>query len=120
MKKTILFVDDSVEIAKIIRLYLSMYEVHYEENPVKAFEWLNNGNLPDLIISDINMPEYNGNQFLEYLKSNSLFSDIPVMILSSEDSSSVRIHFYELGAVDFLIKPFNPEELRVRVKRIIK
>jgi len=117
MEKSVLLVDDKQEIAKIIMLYLSStYKVSYKENPLKAIAWLQEGNLPDLIISDLNMPEMSGEEFLVYLKAN----DIPVLILSSVESSSNRIRLFEEGAEDFILKPFNPEELRVRVKRILR
>ena len=110
MEKSVLLVDDKQEIAKIIMLYLSStYKVSYKE-----------GNLPDLIISDLNMPEMSGEEFLVYLKANDMFSHIPVLILSSVESSSNRIRLFEEGAEDFILKPFNPEELRVRVKRILR
>ena len=121
MEKSVLLVDDKQEIAKIIMLYLSStYKVSYKENPLKAIAWLQEGNLPDLIISDLNMPEMSGEEFLVYLKANDMFSPIPVLILSSVESSSNRIRLFEEGAEDFILKPFNPEELRVRVKRILR
>lgn len=121
MEKSILLVDDKPEIAKIIMLYLSStYKVHYAENPIKAINWLNEGNMPDGIISDLNMPEMSGEEFLCYLKANQLFSHIPVLILSSVESSANRIRLFEEGAEDFVLKPFNPEELRVRVKRLLR
>lgn len=119
MKKSILLVDDKPAIAKIITLYLSMYDVTYAENPIKAISWLHEGNMPDAIVSDLNMPEMDGEQFLEYLKANSLFSHIPVLILSSEEASARRIRLFENGAADFVLKPFNPEELKIRVKRLL-
>ncbi|MDL2264972.1 response regulator transcription factor [Parabacteroides sp. OttesenSCG-928-G07] len=120
MKKSILLLDDKPEIAKIISLYLSAYDVKYVENPLKAIAWLTEGNIPDLIISDINMPEMNGEEFLMYIKANEMFSDIPVFILSSVDGSEDRIRLFEKGADDFILKPFNPEELKVRVRRVLK
>lgn len=119
--KLILIIDDKPELAKIVMLYLSSsFQVVYKENPVKAISWLNEGNMPDGIVSDLNMPEMNGEEFLCYLKSNDLFSHIPIIILSSEDSSSLRIRLLEQGAEDYIMKPFNPEELKIRLKRILK
>lgn len=120
MKKQVLLVDDKPEIAKIIMLYLANYDIKYFENPIKAIAWLKEGNMPDLVITDLNMPEMSGEEFLQYLKADEMFSHIPVLILSSVDSSVNRIHLFEEGAEDFILKPFNPEELRVRIKRILK
>lgn len=121
MRKLVLLVDDKPEIAKIIALYLNAtYEVKYACNPIEAIAWLNEGNIPDGIISDLNMPNMNGEEFLLYLKSNELFNHIPVLILSSVESSSTRIRLFEEGAEDFLLKPFNPEELKIRVKRMLR
>lgn len=121
MKQSILIVDDKPEIAKIIMLYLStLYDLKYVENPIKAISWLNEGNMPDGIISDLNMPEMNGEEFLCYLKNNELFNHIPVLILSSIDSSANRIRLFEEGVEDFILKPFNPEELKVRIKRMLR
>lgn len=120
MKKSILIVDDKESIAKVISFYLaSEYNFTYFENPVKALAWLQQGNMPDLIISDIRMPEMMGDKFLSYLKANELFKSIPVVMLSSEDSTSERIRLLEEGADDYIVKPFNPMEIKVRIKKII-
>ena len=57
------------------------------QNPLHAIKRLLAGQMPDLIISDIRMPEMRGDEFLEYLKHNELFKQIPVVMLSSEDST---------------------------------
>ncbi|MEG0890998.1 MAG: response regulator [Bacteroidales bacterium] len=120
MKKKILIVDDKESIAKVISFYLSSeYEFSYFENPLKAIAWLQQGIVPDLIISDIRMPEMTGDQFLIYLKHNELFKAIPVVMLSGEDSTSERIRLLEEGASDYILKPFNPLEIKVRIKNII-
>ena len=109
--KQILFVDDKPAIGKVLSVYLGKEnELVYFEDPVRAIEWLNEGNEPALIISDIR---------LAYLKSNSLFKDIPVVMLSSEESTTERINLLEAGAEDFILKPFNPMELKARIKKFL-
>ena len=119
-KKQILIVDDKESIAKILSVYLGYeYEIVFYDNPIKALAWLQDGNMPDLIVSDIRMPEMRGDEFLEYLKHNELFKQIPVVMLSSEDSTSERIRLLEEGAEDYIVKPFNPQELKIRIKKIL-
>lgn len=121
MKKKILLIDDKESIAKVVSIYLSgEFDLVYFEHPVKAIAWLQEGNIPDLIISDIRMPEMRGDEFLHYIKANALFSSIPVIMLSSEESTSERIRLLEEGADDYILKPFNPMELKIRIKKIIK
>lgn len=73
--------------------------------------------MPDLIISDIRMPEMMGDEFLLYMKHNELFKSIPIIMLSSEESTTERIRLLEEGAADYILKPFNPLELKVRIKK---
>jgi DNA-binding response OmpR family regulator len=121
MKKKILILDDKESIAKIISFYLSAeFDIIWYEHPLKGIAWLQAGNIPDLIISDIKMPEMRGDEFLKYLKSNDMFKSIPVIMLSSEDSTSERIRLLSEGAADYIVKPFNPMELKVRLKKIIQ
>ena len=118
--KKILLVDDKVTIGRVLKIYLGTeYDLEYFEDPIKALEWLNEGNLPDLIISDIRMPHMRGNEFLYYLKGNELLKHIPVVMLSSEESTTERIHLLESGGADYFLKPFNPLELRARIKKYI-
>ena len=113
--KKILFVDDKPAIGKVLSVYLGKEnELVYFEDPLRAIEWLNEGNEPALIISDIRMPRMNGSEFLHYLKGNALFRHIPVVMLSSEESTTERINLLEAGAEDFILKPFNPMELKAR------
>ena len=108
--KQILFVDDKPAIGKVLSVYLGKEnELVYFEDPVRAIEWLNEGNEPKMT----------GSEFLAYLKSNSLFKDIPVVMLSSEESTTERINLLEAGAEDFILKPFNPMELKARIKKFL-
>jgi len=119
-KKKLLIVDDKIVIAKIISVYLSdEYDITYFETPVKAVKWLYEGNTPDLIILDIRMPEMNGDEFLTYIKRNGLFSKIPVIVLSGVENSTTRIKMLEEGADDYILKPFNPMELKIRIRKVL-
>lgn len=112
--KKILLVDDKATIGRVLKIYLGTeYDLEYFESPLKALEWLNEGNVPDL------MPHMRGNEFLYYLKGNELFKHIPVVMLSSEESTVERIQLLEAGAADYILKPFNPLELRARIKKYI-
>lgn len=120
MKKRILILDDKETIGKVLMMYLATeYDCTWFDNPLKGLDWMRQGNIPDLIISDIRMPEMRGDEFLEYLKHNELFKQIPVVMLSSEDSTSERIRLLEEGAEDYIVKPFNPQELKIRIKKIL-
>lgn len=120
MKKKIMLIDDKESIAKVVSIYLSKeYDFVYFENPIKAIDYLQKGEFPDLIISDIRMPEMMGDDFLRYMKKNDLFKSIPIIMLSSEESTTERIKLLEEGAADYILKPFNPMELKVRIKKII-
>ena len=121
MEKKILVVDDKIAIAKVLSIYLaSDYDCIWLPNGIEGVKWLQEGNIPDLIISDIRMPEMRGDEFLEWIKSNQLFKHIPVVMLSSEDSTTERIRLLQEGAEDYIVKPFNPMELKVRIKKIIE
>lgn len=119
-KKQIVLIDDKETIGKVVGIYLGKdYDFIYFENPVKAIEWLMEGNRPDLIISDIRMPVMTGDEFLAYMKANQLFKDIPIIMLSSEESTTERIRLLEVGAEDYILKPFNPMELKIRIRKIL-
>lgn len=120
MNPLIMIVDDKQEIAKVISMFLrSWYRTEYCNNGVAALERLRTGERPALIVSDINMPDMDGYELLRRLKENPNFSTIPLIVLSSVESSADRIALLDMGADDFMLKPFNPEELRLRIKRLV-
>ena len=120
-KDTILVVEDKKEIGLLLQfIFSNEYNVVYKENAIDALLWLQEGNVPILIISDISMPQMSGVEFLERLKSNMLYRSIPVFILSGREDSQTRIDVLEAGADDYIVKPFNPQELKVRVRNTLK
>lgn len=76
-------------------------------------------NLPDLIITDILMPYTSGLELIGIVKSNPA-TNIPVIVLSGIGEEETVMEAFQLGADDFLSKPFNPTELSVRVRRLLK
>ena len=120
MKKKILILDDKETIAKVLSIYLAAeFQCTWLPDGLQGVKWLQDGNTPDLIITDIRMPGMRGDEFLEWIKQHVLFKHIPVIMLSSEDSTSERIKLLEIGAADYIVKPFNPMELKIRIKKII-
>ena len=114
MKKIILAIDDEAVIRKLLENFLGKkYEVITKANGIEAMAYIQSGNVPDLIICDILMPEMNGYEFVKQIRSSGLFNKIPLLMLSGEEDSKTRISFYKLRVRNFIIKPFNPEELEV-------
>lgn len=98
----------------------SKYKVDTMINGREALEWLYSGNIPDLIVADLRMPELDGFEFIRLIRESGYFADIPLIVLSGEESSSERIRCLKLGANDYLIKPFNPEELSLRIENLLR
>ena len=118
--KKILVVDDKPALSKLIIQFLSkIYNISTQEDGLKALTWLQNGNIPDLIITDIQMPNLDGFELISRLKESGYFKDIPIIVLSSKESSEDRIKCLRLGADDYIVKPFNPEELLLRIEKIL-
>ena len=117
IKKKILVVDDEISICMLLHNFLSEnYEVSTMNSALEALDWLE-GNLPDLIISDIQMSNMDGYEFLIKVRQRGFTKHTPIVMLSGRAESKERIKCYRLGAQDYLTKPFNPEELEELVKK---
>lgn len=88
-------------------------------NAEEALGWLGDQHIPSLIICDYELPGMNGLEFLKRVKSTGFFKEIPVIMLSGKVSNENRINCLEVGAEDFVIKPFNPSELRIKVQNLL-
>lgn len=117
MKKKILVVDDEITICLLLENFLSIdYDVITINSGEEALIWLES-NLPDLIISDIQMSKMDGYGFLKNVRQRGFTKHTPFIMLSARAESKERIKCYQLGAQDYLTKPFNPEELEELVKK---
>ena len=121
MKKKILILDDKETIAKVLSIYLmSDYDVQWLPDGLQGVKWLQAGNTPDLIISDIRMPGMRGDDFLEWIKQNELFRHIPVIMLTAKSSEENIVAGLQEGAADYITKPFSLAVLRLRIRRILE
>ncbi len=121
MKKKILIVDDKTEFRRLTKTILSTnYQVESAENGVEALSLLQNGYMPDLIVSDLMMPVLGGKDLVDQLKASGAFCNIPIIILSSIDKSDEKIKLIKMGADDYLEKPYNPTELLVRIEKLLR
>ena len=120
-KKKILIVDDEADILELIKynLELENYEVEIalsgEEclDKIKVF-------LPDLIVLDLMLPGISGLEVCKKLKSDSLSSKIPVIMLTAKTGESDIVLGLELGADDYITKPFSPKVLTARIKSVFR
>jgi DNA-binding response OmpR family regulator len=120
MKPSILVVDDQIMMTHFLAYYFKKnYEVYTKNDGLEALLWLEEGNIPNAIIADIDMPKLNGFEFIKSIKASNFFNHIPIVMLSSKERSEDRIHCLKLGADDYLTKPFNPEELELKIQRLL-
>ncbi|NNV54227.1 response regulator transcription factor [Limnovirga soli] len=116
-----LIIEDDLYMQGIISQCLSEnFTTMVFSDGMDALTYLQEGHIPDIIITDLNTPNLGGMQFLEQIKSSGFFNSIPVVILSGVDNTETRIKCLEAGADDFIVKPFNPRELEARIKIILK
>ena len=118
MSARILVVDDERRIVDIVRAYLERdgYKVFAAHDGKSGLESARREH-PDLIILDLMLPEISGWDVCRFLLKE---SDIPIIMLTARDETSEKIVGLELGADDYISKPFDPKELVVRVKAVLR
>lgn len=118
MSARVLVVDDDPNIVKLLKLYLEKeeYTVITANNGVAALSMFKQEN-PAIIILDIMMPEMDGNQVCREIRKT---SDVPIIMLTAKGETFDKVLSLELGADDYMVKPFDPKELIARVKAILR
>jgi two-component system KDP operon response regulator KdpE len=117
-EKLILVVDDEPRMIKFIRMNLELegYRVVDATNGLEAVERVRE-DLPDLVIMDVQMPEMDGFEALEQIRQA---STVPVIMLTVKADEEAKVRGLELGADDYVTKPFSPRELSSRVKALLR
>ena len=118
--KTLAIVDDNLMMREFLRQLLSKhYEVKTFDNGAQVMSYLTSNENPDALLLDYDMEDMNGKEILEIIKSSGFYNEIPVIFLSGIKQSETRIACLESGAKDFILKPFNPIELELRIQNAI-
>ncbi|MCX5858375.1 MAG: response regulator [Proteobacteria bacterium] len=123
MAKNILIVEDSAAMRSMIDSILGdlageEFVITEAQNGFEALKLLPRVQF-DLILTDINMPDINGLELLAFLKSNPRYREIPTVVITTEGKAEDRQRGLALGADEYLIKPFSPENLIASIKRLL-
>ena len=116
--KSVLIVDDDVKLGSMLREYLERHQIHLEicHNGELGLEAASRGQY-DLMLLDVTLPDVDGFEVLERLR---VYSNLSVMLLTARGQAADRIRGLQLGADDYLSKPFDPEELVARIHAILR
>jgi DNA-binding response OmpR family regulator len=116
--KTILVVDDELQIAEIARDYLRLagFDVIVIGDGVRALETAR-GRRPDLVVLDLGLPGLDGLEVARTLRKE---SDVPIIMLTARVTEDDRLQGLEIGADDYITKPFSPRELVARVRAVLR
>ncbi|MEW5869682.1 MAG: response regulator [Chloroflexota bacterium] len=120
-KSNILIVEDDVDVAEMLTAYFraqgyEVFAVNWGEDAVQACR----SNHPDLIILDIRLPDIDGFEVARRLRTNQRTMDIPIIFLTEKRERTDRLQGLEVGADDYITKPFDIQELRLRVRNALR
>ena len=121
MKKLIAVVDDEPDILNLVTLHLKRagYEVAGFLNGDQFYAFLEN-KIPDLLILDLMLPDIDGFEICKHLKKKEEWENIPIIMLTAKEDETDKVLGLELGADDYVTKPFSPRELVARVKAVLR
>ncbi len=118
-KQTLMLVEDHLDMRIYLKGKLTEFNVVEAADGEKAIAFLKNGLVPDLIISDYMMPIMDGYELATVLKQNEKWFNIPIIFLTAKTLSQDKMKALNLGVDDYIIKPFDLEELRIRIKNLM-
>ena len=115
-KKTVLLVDDvPANIQTVNSILKDIYKIRIATNGAKALELVKVAPSPDLVLLDVSMPGMDGYEVCTRLKANPETRDVPVIFLTGQTEIEDETHGFDVGAVDYIHKPFSPAVVKARV-----
>ena len=119
LEQTILVVEDNPDMQEFVRSFLQLrFDVISTMNAQDALEVIEKRK-PNLIITDLMMPKMDGALFVQRIKEQKEHLDIPIIVISAISDEQRRLSLLRLGVDDYMVKPFNPEELMIKVENIL-
>ena len=121
MTNKILVIDDDIAINELIKINLELcgYTVITANDGIKGYA-LCKQELPDVVVLDVMMPEVDGYTVAKYMRENPSTKDIPILMLTALGQLEDKMKGFDIGVDDYLVKPFEIEELKARVKSLLK
>ncbi|MCD6218963.1 response regulator transcription factor [Candidatus Calescamantes bacterium] len=121
MNELIFVVDDEIDILELVSLHLKRASFKVKEfQDGSSFLSAIEHQVPDLVILDLMLPDADGFEICKYLRKREDFSSLPIIILTAKGEETDRVLGLELGADDYVTKPFSPRELVARVKAVLR
>lgn len=116
---TALLIDDDEDIVYLLRLLLLRdgFIVHTATNGRDAAEFIAKSKPTDLVITDLMLPYVSGFELITKIREHKKWADVPVIVLSGKVTERDAIRALEMGANDYVTKPYNPHELSARIRR---
>ena len=120
MRPSILIVEDNADISYYIgRLLNGAYQIIYAQNGAEGLE-IAAEQMPDLILTDLMMPEMDGYELCRRVRESEVLNHIPIIIITAKSGGKERVCGLEVGADAYLEKPFNAEELNIRITKLLE
>lgn len=121
MGKTVLVVDDSVSMRQMVSFTLTGagYEVVEAGDGKEAVEKLNGGAKPNLVITDLNMPNMDGISLIKAVRGMAAHKFTPILMLTTESSEDKKKEGQSAGATGWVVKPFNPDQMLATIKKVM-
>ena len=121
VKSKILVVEDDLDVAEMLNAYFrvqgyEVFTVNWGEDGVRACQTIN----PDLVVLDIRLPDIDGYEVARRLRTDRRTQDVPIIFLTEKRDRADRLQGLEIGADDYITKPFDVQELRLRVRNALR